>query len=73
MSGRAEEIKTFFREGFEEFGVWPIEDDRQLDGLHAARQIMLMNYAVRTLPEDESVDYLDKVMPWMEGFVARYG
>jgi Ser/Thr protein kinase RdoA (MazF antagonist) len=73
MSSRAEEIKTFFREGFEEFGVWPIEDDRQLDGLHAARQVMLMNYAVRTLPQDESGDYLDKVMPWMEGFVARYG
>lgn len=72
-SARYQEIRSAFREGFEEFGPWPIEDDRQVDGLHSARQIMLMNYAVRTLPEDEAGDYLDKVMPWMEQFVKRYG
>jgi Ser/Thr protein kinase RdoA (MazF antagonist) len=71
-SKRSAEIMSAFREGYEEFGVWPIVDDEQLDGLHAARQIMLMNYAVRTLPEDEAIEYLDKVMPWLKNYVDRY-
>lgn len=71
-STRADEIRSAFRAGYEEFGAWPIIDEEQLDGLHAARQIMLMNYAIRALPEVEAVEYLDKVMPWMDDFVARY-
>lgn len=71
-SNRSGEIIAAFREGFEEFGVWPIADDEQLDGLHSARQIMLMNYAVRTLPEDEAGEYLDNVMPWLQDYVSRY-
>lgn len=67
------EIRAAFREGFEEHSVWPIQDDEQLDGLHAARQVMLMNYAVRSLPEAESGDYLADVMPWLQRYVARYG
>ena len=34
---------------------------------------MLMNYAARTLSMDEAAKYLDEVMPWLEGYVARYG
>jgi Ser/Thr protein kinase RdoA (MazF antagonist) len=68
-----EEVRAAFRAGFEEYGAWPIQSEEQLDGLHAARQIMLMNYAIRVLPESEAVEYLDKVMPWMDDFVARYG
>jgi Ser/Thr protein kinase RdoA (MazF antagonist) len=68
-----DDIRAAFRAGFEEYGQWPVESEEQLDGLHAARQIMLMNYALRALPEGESVDYLDKVMPWIEGFVKKYG
>jgi Ser/Thr protein kinase RdoA (MazF antagonist) len=68
-----DEVRAAFRAGFEEYGPWPIESEEQLDGLHAARQIMLMNYAIRVLPESEAVEYLEKVMPWMEDYVARYG
>ncbi len=52
---------------------WPIVDERQLDGFHAARQIMLMNYAGRTLRMQEAADYIDQVMPWLERYVRHYG
>ena len=48
-------------------------DESQLDGFHAARQIMLMNYAGRTLRMEEAADYIDHVMPWLERYVKRYG
>jgi Ser/Thr protein kinase RdoA (MazF antagonist) len=67
------DIRAAFRKGFESVAPWPIVDDRQLDGFHAARQIMLMNYAGRTLPVDEAAAYLDDVMPWLEKYVSRYG
>jgi len=68
-----DDIRTAFRKGFESVAEWPIVDERQLDGFHAARQVMLMNYAARTLPVDESTDYLDRVMPWLDRYVKRYG
>ena len=67
------EIRKAFRKGFETVAPWPIADESQLDGFHAARQIMLMNYAARTLPIGEATDYLDKVMPWLDRYVGRYG
>ena len=67
------EIRSAFRRGFETVGVWPIQDDSQLDGFHAARQIMLMNYAARTLPMREAAEFIDNVMPWLESYVRRYG
>jgi Ser/Thr protein kinase RdoA (MazF antagonist) len=76
-SSRASEIKDdirqAFRKGFESVSEWPIVDESQLDGFHAARQIMLMNYAARTLPMKESAEYIDHVMPWLESYVKRYG
>jgi Ser/Thr protein kinase RdoA (MazF antagonist) len=68
-----DDIRSAFRKGFEIISEWPIEDESQLDGFHAARQIMLMNYAARTLSFEESRAYLDQVMPWLEGYVGRYG
>lgn len=68
-----DDIRTAFRKGFESVAEWPIADEHQLDGFHAARQVMLMNYAARTLPVDESTDYLDSVMPWLDRYVKRYG
>jgi Ser/Thr protein kinase RdoA (MazF antagonist) len=68
-----DDIRTAFRKGFESVAEWPIVDENQLDGFHAARQVMLMNYAARTLPVDESTDYLDRVMPWLDRYVKRYG
>ena len=70
---KRDEIRQAFRKGFETIGDWPIVDDSQLDAFHAARQAMLMNYAARTLPMGEAIDYLDSVMPWIEGYVRRYG
>ena len=67
------EVQEAFRRGFESVAEWPIIDERQLDGFHAARQVMLMNYAARVLPKDEASDYLDQVMPWLVGCVAKYG
>lgn len=67
------EVQEAFRRGFESIAEWPIIDERQLDGFHAARQVMLMNYAARVLPKDEASDYLDQVMPWLVGCVAKYG
>lgn len=66
------DIRAAFRKGFEAISEWPIADERQLDGFHAARQVMLMNYAARTLPLGESTDYLDRVMPWLDRYVKRY-
>lgn len=67
------DIRVAFRRGYESVLPWPIVDDRQLDGFHAARQIMLMNYAGETLPTGEAMDFIDRVMPWLEGYVKRYG
>lgn len=72
-STQKQEIRGAFRKGFETVAPWPLADESQLDGFHAARQIMLMNYAARTLPVDEAASYLDDVMPWLEAYVARYG
>lgn len=68
-----DQIRTAFQRGYESILPWPIIDDRQLDGFHAARQIMLMNYAGRTLRMEEAADYIDHVMPWLEQYVKRYG
>jgi Ser/Thr protein kinase RdoA (MazF antagonist) len=72
-SSRRDEIRAAYRQGFEEIAPWPIEDDEQLDGFHAARQIILMNYAARTLPMGEAEDYLAQVTPWLERYLDRYG
>lgn len=69
---RAGSVISAFRRGYEEIATWPIQSKRQLDGLHAARQIMLMNYAARSLPMGESGAYLDQVMPWLKGYVETY-
>ena len=67
------DIRAAFRRGYESVATWPVADERQLDGFHAARQIMLMNYAGRTLRMEEATDYIDQVMPWLERYVKRYG
>lgn len=72
-SDNVADIRAAFRKGYESVSPWPIVDDRQLDGFHAARQIMLMNYAGRTLRTEEAADYIDNVMPWLERYVGRYG
>ncbi len=73
MNDRTSEIQAAFRKGYEEFLPWPIVDHEQVDGFHAARQIMLMNYAARTLPMGETEQYLAQVMPWLARYAARYG
>ena len=70
---RAGHIQDAFRKGYEEIAPWPVDDHEQLDGFHAARQIMLMNYAARTLPMGETEQYLSQVMPWLARYAARYG
>jgi Ser/Thr protein kinase RdoA (MazF antagonist) len=72
-SERTDEIRRGFRMGYEEIAPWPIRDDEQLDGFHAARQVMLMNYAARTLPMGEAEEYLDHVEPWLRDYVKQYG
>jgi Ser/Thr protein kinase RdoA (MazF antagonist) len=72
-SARRNEIRAAFRQGFEEIAPWPVESDEQLDGFHAARQVLLMNYAARTLPMGEAEDYLDQVTPWLRRYVDHYG
>ncbi len=72
-NARRSEIRAAFRQGFEEIAPWPIEDEEQLDGFHAARQVLLMNYAARTLPMGEAEDYLAQVTPWLRRYVDHYG
>ncbi|MGB7860778.1 MAG: phosphotransferase [Acidimicrobiia bacterium] len=67
-----DDIRSSFRKGYETIAEWPISDLSQLDGFMAARQVMLMNYAARTLPMGEAMDYLDSVVSWIEGYVRRY-
>ena len=73
MNDRTLEIQAAFRKGYEEFLPWPIDSHEQIDGFHAARQVMLMNYAARTLPMGETEQYLAQVMPWLARYAARYG
>ncbi|MFV1961537.1 MAG: phosphotransferase enzyme family protein [Acidimicrobiia bacterium] len=72
-SDQRDDIRKAFRRGYEAVGEWPIVDESQLDGFHAGRQVMLMNYAARTLPIGEAFEYLDHVTPWLQTFVGRYG
>lgn len=71
-SDRSAEIRQSFRRGYEDIAPWPIQSEEQLDGFHAARQILLMNFAARTLPLGEAEAYMNQVMPWLDGFLARY-
>ena len=66
------QIVDAFRRGYEEFAPWPVEDQSQLDAFHAARQVMLMNYAARTLPTKEAEEYIHRVMPWLESYVRSH-
>jgi Ser/Thr protein kinase RdoA (MazF antagonist) len=66
-------VRSAFRKGYEEIAPWPAADDQRIDMFHAARQIMLMNYAARVLPQAEGMAYVQDVMPWLEGFVRKYG
>lgn len=68
-----DEIRDAFRKGYESVLPWPVEDQAQLDGFHAARQIMLMNYAARALPVKEAEDFLERVFPWLDTYAGRYG
>jgi Ser/Thr protein kinase RdoA (MazF antagonist) len=68
-----DEVVVAFRKGYEEIAPWPVADETQLAGFHAARQIMLMNYAARTLHHKEADEYLERVMPWLETYVRTYG
>jgi Ser/Thr protein kinase RdoA (MazF antagonist) len=71
--GHRDEIRAAFRRGFETVGTWPVADESQLDGFHAARQILLMNYAARTLPVADASQFIERVMPWLGWYVDRYG
>lgn len=68
-----EETMIAFRRGYESVAQWPVEDQHQLDGFMAARQVLLMNYAARTLSPVEAGRFIDAVMPWLHGYVSRYG
>lgn len=68
-----EQTHSAFRRGYESVLEWPVADRSQLEAFQAARQIMLMNYAARTLRMEEARDYLERVLPWLSGYVARYG
>ena len=70
--GRSLDVVDAFRRGYEEIAPWPIPDQRVLDGLMAARQLMLMNHAARTLPEKETAQYFGDVIPWLATFVDSY-
>ena len=72
-STRAGAVISAYRRGYEEVAPWPIQSKRQLDGLHAARQIMLMNYAATSLPMGEAVGYIEQVMPWLRQYAETYG
>lgn len=66
------ELVTAFKVGYEEERSWPVEDRTQLETFWAARQVMLMNYAGRSLPYAEARDYFDDVTPWLERFVTNH-
>ncbi|HEX6947631.1 MAG TPA: phosphotransferase [Acidimicrobiia bacterium] len=68
-----DQIQAAFRKGYEMVAEWPVADDEQLDGFMAARQVLLMNYAARTLPPQEAARFVDAVYPWLRGYVAKYG
>jgi Ser/Thr protein kinase RdoA (MazF antagonist) len=69
---KRDDLRSGFRRGFESIAPWPIVDESQLDGFHAARQLMLMNYAARTLPMGDAMEYLDQISPWLQSYVRRY-
>lgn len=60
-----------FRRGYEEHGIWPVEDRIELETYWAARQVMLMNHAVQILPESEARHYFDQVVPWLRAYQDR--
>lgn len=67
------ELRDAFRRGYESVRDWPEMSLRRLEGFMAARQILLMNYAARTLAPAEAERFIDSLMPWLAGYVDRYG
>ncbi len=68
-----EAIRDAFRRGYEGVREWPEMDTRRLESFMAARQVLLTNYAARTLAPAEAERFIDSLMPWLVGFVDRYG
>jgi Ser/Thr protein kinase RdoA (MazF antagonist) len=68
-----DEARAAFRRGYESVAPWPVANEAQLDAFLAARQILLMNYAARTLPPSEAARFIESVMPWLVNYVRCYG
>ncbi len=68
-----DQITRAFRSGYEEYRSWPVRDRLELEMYWAARQVMLMNHAAQILAPHEAEGYFDRVLPWLESFMARLG
>lgn len=65
------EWKAAFKQGYRSVREWPIEDERTIDTLMAARLVMFINYVARINPSPE--EYIEKRCRDLFQFIERYG
>lgn len=65
------EWKAAFKQGYRSVREWPIEDERTIDTLMAARLVMFVNYVARIDPSPE--EYIEKRCRDLFQFIERYG
>lgn len=64
-------VVAAFREGYEEYAIWPVLDRRELEVYWAARQVMLMNHAAQVLGQTDTIEFFSQVLPWLRSFMDR--
>lgn len=65
------EWKAAFKQGYCSEREWPIEDERTIETLMAARLVMFVNYVARIDPSPE--EYIEKRCRDLFQFIERYG
>ena len=64
------EWKTAFEQGYKSVRAWPIEGERTIETLMAARSVMFINYVARIDPSP--LEYIEKRSEGLEQFLKTY-
>ena len=65
------ELRTAFIQGYTRLRTWPVEHDRQIETLMAARMVNFINYVARIDPSPQ--EYVEEKCEQLKQYLDRYG
>ena len=65
-------LEAAFKEGYSSLRRWPVESDKQLQTLIAARMVMFTNYVGHMLDEADAREFIAARCVELKDFLARY-